>query len=398
MLKRPEYYGYIREWRDKPLIKVFVGMRRTGKSVLLGQVADVLGEAGAASETIHRFDMELLENDELREARTFHQRLQGMPKGSVLIDEVQEIDGWERLTASLLSEGWDVWLTGSNARMLSSDLATHLTGRYIEIPVLPLGWSEFGRFRGGDGPEEFDRFLRWGGLPGLHHLPWEEDISRQYLQTICESILLRDVVSRFSVRNVPLLQRLLRFACDSVGSPHSALSIAKFLKSQRLSINSETVETYVGHLEAAQLVHRVPRWDLKGKRHLEVAEKLYLGDTGLFQAVLGRSGEIGAVLENLVFLELKRRGCRVSVGKVGDFEVDFVAEKAGETAYLQVAWILPDQGVREREVRPLLAIPDHHPKVVLSLDPLPVPFPDGIRHLDAKRFLAGEPMGAGLLG
>lgn len=234
-------------------------------------------------------------------------------------------------------------------------------------------------------------------MPGLHHLPWQEDVSRQYLQTVCESILLKDVVSRFSVRNVPLLQRLLRFAADSVGSPHSALSISKFLKSQKLSLNAETVETYIGHLEAAQLLHRVPRWDVRGKRHLEVAEKLYLGDTGLFQGILGRPGEIGATLENLVFLELRRRGCKVSVGKIGEYEIDFVAEKQGEIVYLQVAWILPDSATRDREVRPLLSVADHHPKAVLTLDPLPVAFQDGIRHIDLRRFLSGENLGCGPL-
>jgi uncharacterized protein len=396
MLARTEYFERIRTWAGKPLIKVLVGMRRTGKSVLLGQVADLLGQDDPAR-PVHRFDMERMDNDELRDAKVFHQRLQGLAKGAILIDEVQEIVGWERLCASLSAEGWEVWLTGSNAKMLSSDLATHLTGRYVEIPVLPLGWAEFGRFCGASTTEEFERFLRWGGLPGLHHLPWQEDISRQYLQTVCESILLKDVVSRFSVRNVPLMQRLLRFAADSVGSPHSALSISKFLKSQKLSLNAETVETYVGHLEAAQLLHRVPRWDVRGKRHLEVAEKLYLGDTGLFQGILGRPGEIGATLENLVFLELKRRGNKVSVGKVGEHEVDFVAEKEGEIAYLQVAWILSDPSTRDREVRPLRAIADHHAKAVLTLDPLPVDFPDGIRHLELKRFLSGEPMGSGPL-
>ncbi|HNY29837.1 MAG TPA: ATP-binding protein [Fibrobacteria bacterium] len=395
---REGYGDYVRRWQAAPLIKVLVGMRRTGKSVMLAQVADLLKTQFHPPEAVHRFDMELLANARFRDAFALHEHLQGLPKGAVLIDEVQEISGWERLSASLLAEGWEVWLTGSNARMLSSDLATHLTGRFIEIPVWPLGWKEFGQFRGTTHPEEFDRFLRWGGLPGLHHLPWEPDLSGQYLQTVYESILLRDVVARFAVRNVPLLERLFQFVADSVGSPHSASSIAKFLKSQRLSLSADTVDSYVGYLEAAHLVHRVPRWDVRGKRLLEVSEKLYLGDTGLFQAVLGRSGEIGAVLENLVFLELRRRGCRVSVGKVGEHEIDFVAEKNGQTSYLQVAWILADDKTKEREVRPLLAVDDHHPKWVLTLDPLPVSFPAGIRHLDARRFLGGEQVEAGVLG
>lgn len=391
MNPRPTYIEKADAWVGKPVIKVLVGLRRAGKSVLLRQIAVRLSERGLPPDRVHLFDMERMENDPLRTASALHARLHGQPVGAVLIDEVQEVAGWERLASSLLAEGWDVWLTGSNAHLLSSELATLLTGRYVELPILPLSFQEFRAFRpdGSDERADLDLFLSWGGLPGLHAFAFREDLSHEYLRSVFESILLKDVVARFAIRNVPLLERLARFVASSVGSPLSALSIAKSLKSQRLSVSVETVQSYLLHLESAFLVHSVRRWDVRGKRFLEIGEKLYLGDTGLFRALLDRPGDINAILENLVFLELKRRGCRVSVGRLGDHEVDFVAERAGQTAYLQVAYLLADPATLDRELRPLRAIPDHHPKIVLSLDPFPPASGDGIRHIHLARFLAG---------
>ena len=375
-------------------------MRRSGKSVLLRQIAEMLRDELGQTNAVHLFDMEKMENDPRRTAEAMHARLETEPVGAILIDEVQGVSGWERLVTSLAADGWDVWLTGSNAHLLSTELATLLTGRYVEIPILPLGLAEFREFRGGESAEraDFDLFLRWGGLPALHALGLKPDLCREYLRAVFESILLKDVVARFSVRNVPLLERLARFVASSVGSPFSAHSVAKFLKSQRVNASVDTVQKYLSHLESALLAHRVQRWDLRGKRFLEFGEKVYLGDTGLFQALLGRPGDINAVLENLVLLELKRRGCQVAVGYHGSHEVDFVAERDGEIAYLQVAYLLPEPATVERELRPLRAISDHHPKLVLSLDPLPVTSNDGIRHLDLVTFLGGEKLGGGALG
>lgn len=377
MISRPEYLLRAEPWFGKPVVKVIVGMRRCGKSVLLRQIGDRLTADGVR---VQFFDMERMENDALRSAGALHARLHGEVRGAVLIDEVQEVQDWERLAASLLSEGWDVWLTGSSA------------GPYVEIPIFPLSLREFREFRppGSNERDDLELYLRWGGLPGLHALELREDLAREYLRAVFDSILLTDVVARFSVRNVPLLQRLARFVASTVGSPLSALSIAKFLKSQRLSVSVETVQDYLHHLESAHLARAVRRWDVRGKRHLEVGGKFYLGDTGLFVALLDRPGDVNAVLENLVYLELLRRGCRVSVGRVGEFEIDFVAERAGHTAYVQVAYLLGEPATVERELRPLRAIPDHHPKFLLSLDALPPAVDPGIRHLHIGKFLSGE--------
>jgi predicted AAA+ superfamily ATPase len=385
---RPHYLPLLDEWIGRPVIKALTGLRRSGKSVLLRQVAERLEQRTEWAGRVVLVDMELLSNDPLREASAFHAWLQPRPRGAVLIDEVQEIAGWERLTASLLAEGWEVWLTGSNAHLLSSELGTLLTGRFIELPVYPLSLQEFDVFSAGRA-DAFEQHLVWGGLPGLHELGLSERLCSEYLRSVFASILLRDVVARFAVRNVPLLERLARFIASSVGTPHSALSIVRYLKSQRQAVSVETVQSYVRHLEAAYLVHSVPRWDVRGKRHLEIGEKLYLGDVGLFHALMGHSGDINAVLENLVFLELRRRGHLVSHGSVGELEIDFVATRDGQTTYVQVAYLAGAPETRDRELRPLRAVKDHHPKVLLSLDPHPIPTDDGVRHGDIRRFLRG---------
>lgn len=393
-VRRPTYLTDAEPWMGRPVIKVLIGLRRTGKSVLLRQIAARHVELGTPSARVHCFDMERMANADLRTAESLHARLRNEPPGVVLIDEVQEVEGWERLTASLLAEGWDVWLTGSNAHLLSSELATLLTGRYVELPVFPLSFVEFLSFRPGGTVEadDLDLYLAWGGLPGLHALEIREDLGREYLRAVFESILLKDVVARFAVRNVPLLERLTRSVASSIGSPLSALSIVRFLKSQRQSVTVETVQGYLSHLESALLIHGVRRWDVRGKRHLEIAEKYYLGDTGMFVALLDRPGDINAVLENLVFLELRRRGYRVSVGRIGEFEIDFVGERTGETVYVQVAYLLADPSTAERELRPLRAVPDHHPKWLLTMDKHPIASDDGVRHLAIGQFLLGAPL------
>ncbi len=394
-IHRPAYLTAAEPWFGQSVIKVLVGMRRSGKSVLLRQIAARHIEQRSAAQHVHLFDMERMANAELRTAEALYARLRDEPAGVLLIDEVQEVEGWERLVASLSGEGWDVWLTGSNAHLLSSELATLLTGRYVEIRVFPLSLVEFRAFRPPDTTErdDLDLYLRWGGLPGLHALDLRDELSREYLRAVFESVLLKDVVARFGVRNVPLLERLTRFVAASVGSPLSALSIVRFLKSQRQAVTVETVQGYLSHLESALLIHGVRRWDIRGKRHIESADKYYLGDTGLFCALLDRPGDINAVLENLVFLELLRRGYRVSVGRIGDFEIDFVGERGGETVYVQVAYLLADPSTVERELRPLRAVADHHMKLLLTMDQHPVTFEDGVRHLSLAAFFLGAPLG-----
>lgn len=383
------------------MIKVFTGMRRSGKSVLLRQTAEELVRSGFAPEDVHVFDMESLDHVGLQSALALHEALRDRPVGAVLIDEVQTIREWERLAPSLLGQGWEVWLTGSNADLLSSDLATHLTGRYVEIPVWPLGLAEFGAFWPAGRTGAFETWLQWGGLPGLSALEWSPALCEPYLQGVFDSILLRDVVARFAIRNVPLLQRLARYVAETVGAPLSPTAIARFLKSQRLAVTVDTVQEYLEHLAAAFLVQPVPRWDVKAKRHLETGAKYYLGDGGLFRALLGRPAPPNALLENAVLLELRRRGYRVAVGRAAaegrdDLEIDFVAERGADRVYVQVAVSVAGEETLAREVRALRAADDHFPKVLLALDELPPALPDGLLYQDARAFLAGQALSAPL--
>ncbi len=309
----------------------------------------------------------------------------------LMIDEVQLIDGWEKVVNALHKRGdVDLYLTGSNARLLSSDLSTLLSGRWVGIPVLPLSYPETLAIRGKSehSASEFERWLRWGGLPGLHQLPDDRRTLEQALDAIYSTVILHDVVHRHAVRNVALLERVARYLFDQVGNLVSAKRISDFCKSQRISVGVETIQNYASHLEGAYAVHRVKRWDLKGRRHLEMAEKFYAGDLGIRNALLGRDAmsDVGALLENAVFLELVRRGYAVSVGKLGDREIDFVAERGGTREYFQVCYLMADPATREREFRSLLDIDDNLPKTILSMDPLDLSR-DGIRHVHLPTWL-----------
>jgi predicted AAA+ superfamily ATPase len=397
---RESYLKELERWRGAPVVKVLSGMRRTGKSVLLRQWKDRLdrdhGTPGLSLRLIERDSLEWLHLETweaLRDELT--PWVDGVPGSKVLlIDEVQLIEGWEKVVNALHKRGdVDIYLTGSNARLLSSDLSTLLSGRWVGIRVLPLSYGETLAIRGkaDHEPEEFDRWLRWGGLPGLHRMPDDRRVLEQTLDSIYATVILHDVVRRHEVRNVPLLERVARFLFDQVGNLVNAKRIADYCKSQRISVGVETIQSYASHLEGAFAVHKVKRWDLKGKRHLEVAEKWYAGDLGIRNALLGRDAmaDVGALLENAVFLELLRRGYTVSVGKLGDREIDFVAERAGAREYFQVCYLMADPATAAREFRSLLDVDDNLPKTVLSMDPLDLSR-DGIRHAFLPRWFLEE--------
>ena len=293
-------------------------------------------------------------------------------KKYLFLDEVQMISQWERAVTSFLAEGVaDLFISGSNASLLSSELATLLSGRYIEFPLYPLSFAEFLRFRGQDKPtdEEFSRYLRYGGFPGIHHIEMQDDIVYQYINSLFNTILLKDVVKRNNVRNVALLEQITRFLFDNVGNIFSGKKVADFLKSQKRRVGVDTVYNYISYLEDAFLLNRVPRYDVKGKRYLQVHEKYFLGDIGLRHACLGyREGDISGLLENVVFLTLKQRGYRLSVGKVENKEVDFIAERADRKEYIQVAYLLSDSRTVDREFSVLQSIQDNYPKTVISMD------------------------------
>ena len=389
------YNTRIEPWIGKPVIKVLTGMRRVGKSCVLRQVESLLHAHGVPKKRTLFVDKEDLAFDAIRDHRhlaAWIKKQAPTGRSALLVDEVQEIEGWERVVNSCLKEGrFDIYVTGSNARMLSSDLATLLSGRYVEIPIFPLSLPEFLQFRAaptGRARELFSEYLRYGGLPALQQLSDDEHSRYQYLSSVFDTIVLKDVITRHEVRNVPLFQNICRFAFDNTGQLFSAKRVADYLKSQRLAVTVDTVQRYVGFLCDAFVFHRVRRYDLRGKRHLEINEKYYPGDIGLRHAVLGyREDAINGMLETLVHQELVRRGYAVSIGKLGTREIDFVADRGKDRLYVQVAYLMPTAETREREFRVLEEVPDNHPKLVLSLDPVPVEHPGGIRHIHLVDFL-----------
>ena len=401
MYERKFYQEQVTRFAGTPLIKVLTGMRRVGKSTVMRLFRDDLIKSGVTPERIIFIDMELLEFAAIRTETDLHtfvtdrrpKKKKGAEPQYLFIDEVQEIEGWERAVNSLLNEGGiDIYLTGSNANLLSSELASLLTGRYIEIPVYPLSLHEYALFRGAEPDEKlFDEFLRRGGMPGIHHMEQDDETIRQYLGSLIDSIILKDIVGRYGVRDIDLLRRIIRFLADNSGNVFSAKRIADFMKNERRTAGVETVYNYISYIVSAFLAHRASRYDLKGKRFLEVSEKYYFGDLGLKHALIGyRQSDINTALETAVYFELKKRGYAVSVGKFGETEIDFIAERSGKKIYVQVCYLLADETVSRREFGPLEAVQDNYPKYVLSMDRIGGGDRNGIRRVYLPEFLLAE--------
>lgn len=397
MYNRKYYIDKIGRFIDKPVIKVITGMRRTGKSCILKLVIEELKSKGVSEKNILYINKESLDFDFIktysdlnRYVKRFYSNVRGVKY--LFIDEIQEIKSWEKAVASFFTEGGiDIYITGSNAHLLSSELATLLSGRYVEIPVYTLSFKEFLVFRGekaGSIDEEFLNYLQFGGLPAIHHFELEQESVYQYIGSIYNTILLKDVIQRNNIRNPNLLENIGRYIFDNIGNIFSAKRISDYLKSQNLKINVETVQNYVGFYLASFAVYKVPRYDIKGKRLLEIHEKYFVGDVGFRHAVLGyREKGISGILENIVFLELKRRAYNVYVGKLQDNEIDFVAERADGKIYVQVAYLLASDETVEREFHPLTQIKDNYPKYVISMDTAFGKDHEGIKRLNIIDFL-----------
>ena len=371
---------------------------------MLRLVADSILESGVAPDRVMFLNMESMEHDLYRDIEALHQhvRRRRAAQGQRLylfIDEIQEIPGWERAVNSFLADGdADIYISGSNSRLLSGELATLLSGRFVEFTVYPLCFGEFLEFRGPSPAAEgaFMDFLRFGGFPGIHRLEFSEATIYQYLSSLADSVLLKDVVMRNKVRDVALLRSLLLFMAGNCGSIFSARSVADYLKKERRSLGVETICNYLAWLEAAFVVHKVPRFDIKGKRLLETHEKYYLADLGLRHTLLGyREKGIGVFLENVVYIELRKRAYLVRIGKLDDLEVDFIATRGDERLYIRVDYLLADEATRERDFRPLRMIPDNHPKYVLSMDRTPPGDDEGILRMYLPDFLAPQATKAG---
>jgi predicted AAA+ superfamily ATPase len=361
------------------VVKVITGMRRSGKSCLVRLLMNKLIADGVQPEQIVYINKESYEFDAIRTYHDLAAHVKALrPKGKkvchVFVDEIQEIEGWERIVADWSGRrDMDVVITGSNAHMLSGELATLLSGRFVEVQVYPLSFPEFRAFNGllkTETAEAFRDFLRYGGLPGLHEFGrLAEATFRPFVAGVYDTIMLKDIVRRHQVRNYALLEKVGRYIFDNIGNLTNASRINAFLKNQKLSVGVDTILNYMHWFAEAHLTHRVLLYDIKGRRHLEVNEKHYVSDLGLRTVLLGyRADDIGGMLENVVCLELLRRGYQVSVGRIGDLEIDFVAEREGKKTYIQVAYLLPTKATVEREAAPLLAVKDNYPKLLLTLD------------------------------
>ena len=395
IVPRPCYEDRVMAWMGRPVIKVLSGIRRSGKSSILLRCKERLAAQGVPDFAILHINMELLVNERFRDiyllnAEVHDAFIKNGGKVYLFLDEVQEIPGWEKLVGSLLAgDVADLTVTGSNAHLLAGELATLLSGRYVEFPVYPLSFREYCNFFSLMlGREAFLKFLQSGGFPGLAALDEKEEARMQYLEALLDSIVLRDVVSRHKLRDVDLLRRILLFVADSVGSPVSARSLAGFLKSQRRSASVESIYNYLDHLAEAFVVDQAPVYDLRGKKLLETGGKIYFTDLGLRHALLGyRSSDIGRYLENIVYLDLKQRGWEVSVGRLGEWEVDFVAQRGAEKCYIQVAYLTPDKETLDRELRALRDIPDNYPKYLVTMDEIPPSSEEGIHRMSIEKFL-----------
>ncbi len=400
MIVRERYMQPVRDFMDKPVVKIITGMRRSGKSGLLELTRQELLARSVNGQNIIFINFESLRYEALRNYQALYAEIadraeQTQGRLYILLDEIQEVDGWERVVNSLRVDfDCDLYVTGSNARLLSGELATLLAGRYVEIRVYPLDFKEYLDFAAGNEveakltrQEQFSHFVHFGGLPGIHQIKWEESRIMQYLNDIYNSVLLKDVVARHKIRDTELLERIVFYLMDNIGNTFSAKTISDFLKSQGRKLSTETVYNYLKALESAFLIHKAARFDIKGKRILETQEKYYLADIGLRHAVMGyRDNDIAGVLENIVFMELLRRGFSVKIGKQDAAEVDFVADRSDERLYIQVCYILTPENI-DREFAPLEAIADNYEKLVLSADTLLRVNRSGIRQQNIMEFL-----------
>jgi predicted AAA+ superfamily ATPase len=409
VIQRKLYMEKAGAFVDKPVIKVITGMRRSGKSVILALLREELLSRGTVrDDQILYLNFESRSLDSLTDGDALYRYVtskvpkQGRGKARrlyIMLDEIQRVKDWERTVASFRVDlDCDIYITGSNANLLSGELHTLLAGRFVEIPVYPLSFGEYLDFthafkedQGKDRATQFLDYLRHGGLPGIHEMGINTEAVFPYLQDIFNSVMLKDVITRRHIRDVELLERIVYFLMDNLGNIFSAKTVSDFLKNQGRRLSVETVYNYLGALEESYLIRKVNRYDIKGKRQLETQEKYYMEDQGIKHAVLGyRENDISGLLENVVFMELKRRGYAVHIGQLNKKEVDFIATRREEKLYIQVCYLLASNETVDREFGPLLEIQDQYPKLVLSLDKVWQYNRDGIVRKNVIDFLLGK--------
>lgn len=401
MIKRETYMQRIRPFIGTELIKVMTGIRRSGKSVMLELIKEELVQSGISPKQFISINFEDLNYAHLQTAQALHAEItrraaEFQGKAYLFFDEIQEVDEWEKCVNSLrVALDCDIYLTGSNAKLLSGELSTYLGGRYVEFVIYPFSFAEFLELYRPLAPAEtlpksFQKYLLCGGMPYLGNIRYEDAPSRLYLHDLFNSVQLKDIVKRNKVRDVDLLERIIAYVMANVGTNFSASSLAKFLKNEKRVVAPETILNYVRYCCDAYLFYPVKREDLQGKQLLAANEKYYLADHGIREAVFGGNmRDINLVLENIVYLELLRRNYHVTVGRSGEREIDFVCEKRGDKLYIQVAYLLASEETVRREFGAYANIRDNYPKYVLSLDEFDMGR-DGIKHRNIRDFLLAE--------
>ena len=400
MIRRDLYLDKLSNFIDKPLIKVITGIRRSGKSMVLKLLQEELRRRHVSEEQILYLNFESFEFSDIDTSdklyRYVKRRISSNKRYYILLDEIQEIKSWEKAVNSFSVDfNVDIYITGSNSRLLSSELATYLAGRYVEIHLYTLSFSESLLFKKVRTSEEqfnhrgeFENFLRTGGFPVLHIAEYTPDSAYKVIFDIYSSAILRDTIQRHHIRDVELLERVVRFVLDNTGNKFSAKNVADYFKSQKRRIDLNTVYNYLTALQSAFIIDRIPRYDIKGKEILKTYEKYFAGDHAMIYAVMGyKDRMISGVLENIVMLELKRRGYRVFTGKLDEKEIDFIAETNGNRIYIQVAYKMTGKSTIDREFKPLLEIRDHHPKYVVTMDDIWRDNIEGIKHIHIADFL-----------
>ena len=404
MIARDIYMEQLKAYKDNKLIKVIIGLRRCGKSTLLQLFKQYLLDSGVHQNCIIDINFELMAYDDIKDNKQFYglvrDKIPAKLKCYLLLDEVQQVDSWEKAINSLNVEAdidVDIYVTGSNAHMLSSDISTLLSGRYVEIKMLPLSFKEFLLFdhlpQEWSIEDKFQQYLKFGSLPLVTTLPQDASIINGYLLGVYNTVVVKDIVARTGIRDVNLLEKILLYIISNTGSMISANKLSRFLSTQEKgdNIKAATISSYLDTLEKAYIVYQARRFDIKGKEQLKTLSKYYVADTGIRNALMGYSGsDIGHVLETVVYFELLRRGYKVFIGKWYDSEVDFLAIRQDTRKYFQVTLSRMDESVRARELAPLLGIHDNYEKAILSMDKTYITDHEGIRFINIIDFLLAE--------
>ena len=400
MTKRELYIEKIKPFIDKDIIKVLTGIKRSGKSVMLKLIMEELKQNKIDEKQFININFENLINIELTTADKLHEYI--LKKASeikkkcyIFLDEIQEVKDWEKCINSLrVNDGYDfdIYITGSNAKLLSGELSTYLAGRYVEFVIYPFSFKEFLETlksiqQDVSTREAFQKYVKFGGMPFLYNLAFEEEASLQYLKDIYSSIILKDITQRNKIRDTDMLERVISYLIMNVGNNFSATSISKFFKSENRKVSVETILNYIKAAKESFLIYKVSRDDLIGKKVLNVNEKYYIADHGMREAILGSNQrDINQIFENIIYLELLRKGYNVRVGKVDNLEVDFVCTKGNEKIYVQVAYLLASSETIEMEFTSLEKIDDNYPKYVISMDEFDMSR-NGIKHINIIEFL-----------